>query len=80
MTLTPPEIDQCVEIEKQIFSRFLSKEELEDPKYWAGHIAEGEVSLFELAADEHVGDQGALPVARPILMNLLTISCQLVTN
>ena len=69
-----------MEIENQISSRFLSKEELEDPKYWAWHIAEREVSLLELAADEHVRDQGALPVARPILVNLVTMSYQLVTN
>ena len=71
VTLTPPETDECVRKKKdQISSRFLSKEELEDPEYWAWHVAESEVSLFELPAQEHVRDQRALPVTRSILVNL----------
>ena len=50
--------------------RFLPKEELEDPEDGCGHVAEGEVPLLELAAQEHVRDQRALPVARTILVHL----------
>ena len=72
MTLTPPETDLCVRKEEKnrISSRFLSKEELEDPEYWAWHVAESEVSLLELPAKEHVRDQRAFPVTRSILVNL----------
>ena len=53
--------------------RFLPKEELEDPENGCWHVAEGEVPLLELAAQEHVRDQGTLPVARTILVHLVQV-------
>ena len=58
-------------------SRFLSEEELEYSEYWPWYVAESEIPLLQIPAEEHVRDQRTLPVTRAILVNLVS---QLLTD